>query len=276
MKSIIVLDSSGDIKSLAGCDLVSVPLKIISAEREYVDDENLDLRGMVDALRQTKEKTSTACPGAGEYLDAFGDADNVYCVTITAALSGSYNAAVNAAAIYREQHPERNVHVFNSLSTGPEMVLIAERLRDLIAAGEAFADIVEKVEQYFTTTQLLFALESLHNLANNGRVSRTVATLAGILGIRMVGKASDHGTLEPLFKVRGAKRLPAEILREATEMGYKGGKMRITSCFNKEAAEELKTLTLAAFPNADVSTGSTGGLCGFYAEEGGLLIGFET
>lgn len=275
MKSKIVMDSSCNLQVFEGVDYACVPLKITAGNREFVDDSNMDVAEMVSFLRSYKGKASTACPGVGEYLEAFGDAENVYCVTITSNLSGSYNAAMVAAKTYQEQHPDRHVHVFDSLSTGAEMVLIAEKIRDLLRLKTSFDAIVQKVKSYQEKTRLMFSLESLHNLANNGRVSVAMATMAGILGIRVFGKASDMGTLEMMGKVRGEKKLIPELVHHFKELGYNGGKMIIDHCSNLNAASKLKETVLGLFPAAEVRIGHTGGLCSFYAEQGGMIIGFE-
>ena len=271
----IVMDSAGDLRAIEGADFACVPLKITAGEREFVDDSRINVEEMVQYLKSYKGKAVTACPGVGEYLEAFGDAENVYCVTITSGLSGSYNAAMVAARTYQEQHPDRRVHVFDSLSAGPEMLLIAEKIHELLKEKLSFDTIVHKVKSYQQKTRLMFSLESLHNLANNGRVSVAVAAVAGILGIRLLGKASDAGTLEPTGKVRGEKKLVPELVRSLKELGYNGGKVHISHCFNPDAAGKLKTMLLEQFPAAIVNIGRTSGLCSFYAEHGGLLIGFE-
>ena len=269
------MDSAGDLQVFGGVDFACVPLKIMAGEREFTDDSALDVGEMVEFFGQYKGKATTACPGVGDYLEAFGDAENVYCTTITSGLSGSYNAAAIAAKTYKEQHPERNVHVFDSLSTGPEMALIAEKIREMIKENCTFEAIVSKVSEYQKKTHLTFSLESLHNLANNGRVPVAVAKIAGILGIRLLGKASDAGTLQPTGKARGDAKVAPEMLKSIISMGYNGGKLRIAHCFNETAANTLRQIILNKFPKADISVYLTGGLCSFYAEKGGMLVGFE-
>lgn len=269
------MDSSGDLQHFEGVDFASVPLKILAGDREFVDDENADIQEMVAFLREYKGKASTSCPGVGEYLEAFGDADEVYCVTITSNLSGSYNAAEVAARTYLEQYPNRKAYVFDSLSAGPEMALITEKIRERILANEAFETIIEQVKAYQKKTRLLFSLESLHNLANNGRLPGAVAAVAGMLGIRLIGKASDVGTLQPTGKARGEKKLIPELVKHLKDMGYNGGKVRIDHCNNEGAACKLCDAVKELFPAADIAIGITGALCSFYAEHGGLLIGFE-
>lgn len=271
----IVADSSADTLLLDGADFASAPLTIVTNDKEYVDDATLDVAQMVEYLLKYSGKSSTACPGVGDWLEAFGDAEEIFCVTITSNLSGSYNAATVAARTYEEMHPDRRVYVLDSLSTGPEMRLLLERLRDDMAAEMDFQAICEDVSAYSARTGLLFVLESMKNLANNGRVSRLAATAAGLLGIRAVGKASDRGTLEMLDKCRGVQKALSAVVRHMAAQGYVDGAVRISHVGNETAAQTLKEMLLAQYGAVDVQVYGARGLCSFYAEKGGLLIGFE-
>lgn len=270
----IVLDSSANMASEISF-VSSVPLKIITDHTEYVDNAELNTTAMVWDLQTYNGKSSTACPSPQDWLAAFDNKPYVFCIAITSNLSGSCNAANIAKADYELEFPDRKVCVIDSLSTGGEMELIAEKIRELIDAGLPFDDICEAVKEYQQHTGLMFMLESMQNLANNGRVSKIVAKAAGILGIRAVGRASDVGTLEPMEKCRGEKKALAALADHMVAMGYEGGKMRIAHCLNPAAAESLKANILAAFPHADIQIRPTGGLCSFYAEKGGMIIGFE-
>lgn len=271
----IVADSSADLVELDGIDFESAPLKIITSENEYVDNAELDAAEMANAMLSYKGRSSTSCPNVGDWLEAFGDADEIYCVTITATLSGSYNAAMVAKREYEEAHPDRRVFVLNSLSTGPEMVLIIEKIRELVLAGKEFDSVCSEVEEYSRKTGLLFVLESLKNLANNGRVSPIVAKMAGLLGIRLVGKASERGDLEPLNKYRGERKAIETVVEQLESLGFKWGKVKIGHCLNESAAEALKAAILEKFAGAKIEIYKLRGLCSFYAEKGGILVGFE-
>ena len=272
----IVMDSAGDLMEMEGVEFSNVPLKILAGDREFVDDATTDVEEMVDYMSTYVGKSSTACPSAGEYLEAFGDAEEVYCVTITSGLSGSYNSAAIAAREYKERHPNRRIHVFDSLTAGPEMTLVAEKIKELVQQKLPFDKIVSLVEEYNLKTQLVFSLESLHNLAQNGRVPVAVAKLAGILSLRLVGKASDEGTLQPTGKARGDQKVPGELLKQLLSLGYKGGRVRIHHCCNLPSAQRLKQAIQDKFPKASIIIQKTNALCSFYAEKGGLLVGFET
>ncbi|MBQ8236257.1 MAG: DegV family protein [Clostridia bacterium] len=271
----IVSDSASSLFFLEDVAFESVPLKILTDEKEYIDTPALNVEQMVQELAQVKGKTSTSCPNVYDWTSAFEDSEEIFAVTITSNLSGSYSAAMQAAKEYTELHPESKIHVIDSLSAGAEMILIIQKLRALILKGLCFEEIKEQITAYTAHTHLLFTLESLNNLARNGRVSPAVAKVAGVLGIRVVGKASDVGTLEPLHKCRGEKNALACIVKEMKQTGYIGGSVHIIHCLNENAAKMLCSLILAEFPHADVRISPCTALCSYYAEKGGMLIGFE-
>ncbi len=271
----IVADSSADLLALPHVPFVSVPLKIITAQKEYVDDDRLSVERMVNDLKIYKGRSSTSCPNVDEWLAAFGDAEEIYCVTITGTLSGSYNAAVTAKGIYEQAHPDRRVFVFNSLTAASEVRMIVEKIEDLLLEGMDFDGICQFIPTYKQHTGLMFMLASMRNFANNGRVSPAVAKFAGLMGIRVVGKASEKGDLEPMDKCKGQTKSLAAILNHMKRLGYEGGRVMIAHCFNPEGGASLKQLIKASFPSARISIYPCRGLCSFYAEEGGLLVGFE-
>lgn len=274
MKIKIVTDSSSNMFSLPGVEFASVPLKIITAEAEYVDGPELDVAAMVDALKVTKGKSGTSCPNVNDWLEAFGDAERIFAITITSNLSGSYAAAVQAKEDYEENHPGAKVCVIDSLSAGPELRIIGERIRDALVSGKVFEEIQQKIAQFQAHTHTLFSLQSLTNLARNGRVSPAVAKIAGILGIRVVGAASEVGTLEPLHKVRGEKKALETLFSEMVKRGFQGGRVCISHCFNPESAQQLKDMILRKFPRSSIYTEPCTALCSFYAERGGMIIGY--
>ena len=271
----IVVDSSASLYKLDGVDFAAVPLKIVTDEREYLDDGTLDAVEMATTLRTYKGKTSTSCPNIGDWLEAYEGADEIYAITITGTLSGSCNAAQLAAEEYQAEHPGAQVFVLDSLSAGPELVLLAEHIRALIEEGRDFDEVCEEMLRYRHHTHLLFSLESLANLARNGRVKPAVAAVARMLGIRVIGQASDAGDLEVLCKTRGEHGALERMVLEMKAHGLTNGRVHIDHCCNAAAAERLKHMVHAVFPEAKVEVGSCGALCSYYAEYGGLMVGYE-
>ena len=234
----IVVDSSASLYKLDGVDFAAVPLKIVTDEREYLDDGTLNAVEMATTLRTYKGKTSTSCPNIGDWLEAYECADEIYAITITGTLSGSC-------------------------------------IRALIEEGRDFDEVCEEMLRYRHHTHLLFSLESLANLARNGRVKPAVAAVARMLNIRVIGKASDVGELDVLCKTRGEHGALERIVLELKGHGYTNGKVIIAHCGNPAAAERLMHMVKAVFEGAQVRVTECGGLCSYYAELGGLMVGFE-
>lgn len=275
MTTRFISDSASDVREMEHADFVSVPLRITTGRADYVDDEDLDVPGMLRDLSTYKGRSGTSCPGIDSWLEAFGEADRIYVVTITSGLSGTFNSAEVARRQYLQSHPDARVHVFDSLSTGPEERLLLEKLVELEGQGLSFEEVCRRGRAYLEKSRLFFTLASLHNLAQNGRVSKVVAAAVGVLGIRMLGTASPEGTLQPLAKCRGDKKL-LELLRDKLrEAGYRGGKVRISHVSCGELAQTFKAAILEGYPGADVLAYEARGLCSYYAEAGGMLIGCE-
>ena len=275
MRYQIVSDSSSNIFRVEGVPYTTVPMKIIAGDKEYIDDESLDVRGMVEDLKAYKGKSGSSCANAQEWLEAFGDADMVFGVTISRNLSGSYNAAEAAAREYAEEHPERKIHIFDTLSAGPEQAMVVEKIALLADQGLPFEQIVAQVREYQNHCRILFCLESMNNLARNGRVNPAVAKIASVLGIRACGDA-QNGQIVPTQKPRGQKKATETLAAMIRERGFTNDSwLRIAHCFGENQAKLLIEAVKKDFPNARYTIEPTGALCSFYAEEGGLMIAME-
>ena len=275
MKRIIVSDSSSNIFTIPGAPYTTVPMKVIFGGKEYVDTPQLDVKGMVDDLKQHKGKSGSSCPNVQEWLDAFGDADEIFGLTISKNLSGSYNSAKQAAEIFKQENPDKKIFIFDTLTAGPQQAMLADKLSELISQGLDFETIRVKAQEYHDHTHILFCLESMNNLARNGRVNPAVAKLAGLLGIRACGSA-PNGFITPEQKPRGQKKATEALVQMMADRGLQDGNLvRVAHCFGLQQANALKEATLAKYPNVRFVIEPTTALCSFYAEEGGLMIGME-
>ena len=274
----IVADSSCDLRSydspLETLTYATVPLKIRVGQREFTDNAALDSRQMMDAMHNYNGPTSSACPSPEEWAAEFLKADCVLAITITSALSGSYNSALVARDMVLEEHPEKKIHVLDSLSAGGELVLIARKAASLLESGVDFEETCRQAELYAQKYQLLFVLANFDNLVKNGRMSRLVGFMAGAMNMRAVGIASRKGTLEMLHKTRGETRSLAFMLEEMDRRGFEGGPVVISHCYNENGAQMLARGIHAKWPESQVTILPTSGLCSYYAEEEGILMAF--
>ncbi|HFI0448184.1 TPA: DegV family protein [Streptococcus suis] len=275
----IVVDSGCDYRQLKNLapdtEFISVPLTIQVGDQAFVDDANLDIDHMMEVMEASKSATGSACPSPQAYQAAFEGAENIIVMTITGGLSGSFNAARVARDMYVEEHPEVNIHLIDSLSAGGEMDLIVDEINRLITTGMEFEELVQAITTYQENSKLLFVLAKVDNLVKNGRLSKLVGTVVGLLNIRMVGEASSEGKLELLQKARGHKKSVAAAFEEMKKAGYNGGRIVMAHRNNDKFFQQFSELVKSTFPNAIVDQVATSGLCSFYAEDGGLLMGYE-
>ncbi len=280
MKKKILVDSSCcmlKIDNLAeGIEFAKVPLKIIIGEKEFVDDEKLDVAQMIDEMYAYPGKTSSACPSPEEYAAHFREADECYVITIISTLSGSYNSAMVAKKMVQEEYPEKKIYVLDSWSAGMQLTLMVQKLHELVAAGIPFEEVCEKMEDYAVNhTKLVAVLYSIENLVKNGRVPKIVGMAANLLNLHLIVNVSEEGQIVPIAKSRNKKKGAAIVLQEMEEKGYKGGKVILSHCQNPEGVELIREMVLAKYPDAVFESMETRGLCSYYAERGGLMLGYE-
>ena len=275
----IIADSGCDFREMANLakdtQFESVPLTIQVENEIFVDDKQLDIDLMMEKMYASSAASKSACPSPDDYLKSFEGADKIFVVTITGTLSGSNNSAQVAKKIFLEEHPDAQIHVIDSLSAGGEVDLLVTKLNELIQQDLSFDEVVEVISRYQEKAKLLFVLAKVDNLVKNGRLSKLLGTVVGLLNIRMVGEASQTGTLELLQKARGSKKALASAIEELLKAGYKGGRLIIAHRNNEKFCQQFSQLIQEKYPQAQVETVPTSGLCSFYAEEGGILMGYE-
>jgi len=271
----IVADSSCDLKEYADAPFTTVPLTLSTDEKTYVDETTLDVQELLDYMYSHKGRSYTSCPSTQCWLDSFEGADEIYAVTITSGLSGTFAGANVAKEQYLSDHPNTKICIVDSLSTGPGLGLLIEKIAALKNAGKTFEEVSTEIVEYQKSLKTLFILQSLHNLAVNGRVNKLVASAIGIMNIRIMGTASTAGTIEPIAKCRGDKKAVEKMLSEIRTCGYKGGKIRISHVNNEALANTIIEALRSEYGDIDICSIPTRGLDSYYAERGGIILGCE-
>ena len=270
-----IADSACDLKEYPGICFETVPLSISTDEKNYTDDENLNVHEVLDYLEGYNDRSFTASPSPDTWMKAFEGADEIYCVTITSGLSGTYSGANLAREMYLEDHPDTKIYIVDSLSTGPGMVLILEKLAELKSQGKSFEEVCTAIERYRKRLKLYFSLSSLHNLAQNGRVSKLIASAIGFMNIKILVTASKEGTIEQVGKCRGNNRMIDKLIEQLKSCGFTKGKIRICHVECLEFANAVAEKIRSIFNNVDIKIIPARGLCSYYAERGGIILGCE-
>ncbi|KRL19275.1 DegV family protein [Lactobacillus gallinarum] len=271
----LIIDSSSNMKSDPDHNVEVVPLTISFGGKDYIDDQNLNIREFLNDMNQNQIAGKTTCPSIQAWLNALEGTEKAIIVTMTSGMSGTFSSALQAKNMYEEKHPSSQIIVVDSRSAGPELTIVLHGIEKMIQGDIRFVDLEEEIAEFRMHTHLLFILQSLHNLSLNGRVSPAAAKIAGLLKINLIGTASKDGKLEPLTKARGMKKAIRELLKYMKDDNYHGGEVIIDHCENERDAETIKEKLQAEYPDAQITIRPMHGLCSFYAEEGGLMIGFN-
>ena len=227
-------------------------------------------------MKQSSQAPSTACPAPQTYLDAFlCGADDIYVVTMSALLSGSHNSARQAKLMLEEEHPEINVHVFNSCSAVSGEVLIALKIKELAEVGTPFRKLVREMEQFIYRTQTLFVLESLENLRKNGRLTKLQAVITGALKIKLFMGATPEGEICKLGQALSIKQALGKMIdRIAADAAHVGRTLIITHCNCLERAFQVKKLVEERCKFAHIMISEAGGITTVYAYDGGIVVAY--
>ncbi len=277
----VICDSSCDMRppmlqsSRVGLEVV--PLRISIGEQEWIDDENLDIPSLLEAMRQEKSASSTACPSPAAFARAFEKADCSICFTISSNLSGTYNAAVQGRSMVLDEYPEKKICIIDTRSTAGAMVLLVRKAQALIegAAEPDFDAICGELRTYQASLRTIFTLENYDNLIKNGRMRPLVGNLLHTLGIHVIADATPQGTIHMAGKAKGeAKtfRNIVELMRASKDCT--DAEVILTHCENLAGAMRLKEQILAQLPVKDVTLFSCRGLTSFYAMKNGLILVF--
>ena len=249
-----------------------VPLIIRVGNQEYVDNGMLTTDDLIARMAASPEGTGTACPAPQWYMDAFEGADEVYVITLSAELSGSYNSAIQARDIYLEEHPDKKIHIFNSHSASAGQSALLIKLFELCRAGLPFEQVVGEMDHFIAHLTTMFVLENLDNLRKNGRLSEMQALITGTLHIKLVMEGTPAGTIS---KVKQALSKMADAAAEkAKKHGIQGRALVISHCNCQDRALYVRNLLLKKLPFARVEIVRTGGISTVYAGDGGVVVAF--
>ena len=252
-----------------------VPLSIQIGPDTIVDDADFCQQELLDKMKNWPDAPKTACPSPSTYLEQFLEEGDNYVVTLTGQLSGSYNAAMQARAIYREEGGKGNVHVFNSRSASSGQAQIALLVRELTARCIPFAQVVEQVEAYIAQMKTLFVLENLDNLRKNGRLTKMQALVTGALRVKLLCGATPEGEIEKLGQGLSVRQTLARMVsRMADDVGHAGRRLIISHCNCRERAEYVRDLIQKRCRFGEILIVATGGISTVYAEDGGIIAAY--
>ena len=268
------LDLTADLKKDPHFQIIPLTLQV--EHTQVIDDETFDQKKFLELVRSSSECPQTACPSPERFKEAFEcDAEQIFVITLSEHLSGTYNSAVLAKKLYEEEHGQdgKNIAVFSSDSASSGELNIALYIQSLCQASLPFEEIEEKTRSFIKNMRTYFVLESLDTLRKNGRLTGLQAFFATALNIKPV-MGADSGVIIKLDQARGINkaltRMADIAIREAGET--KDKVLIIAHCNNPERAEVVKNEMCRQATFKDVIITETAGVATVYGSDGGIIV----
>lgn len=252
-----------------------VPLTLQVDDVQVIDDETFDQIKFLELVKNGKECPKTACPSPEKFKEAFEcAADNIFVITLSSHLSGTYNAAVVGRELYEEEHgKDKNIAVIDSLSASSGELNVALKIRDLCEQDLPFEEVKKQAEAYRDSMETYFVLESLDFLRKNGRLTGLQAFFATTLNIKPI-MAADRGTIIKLEQARGMNKALSRMVDIAVSRGgdTQNKRLIIAHCNNRARAEQVKDLLCRAASFRETVITNTAGVATVYAGDSGIIV----
>ena len=273
----IIIDSCGELTEDMKKDghFVNVPLTLEIDDKQIVDDESFDQASFIKAVAASPNAPKSACPSPNAYMvEMECDADNIYLVTLSSQLSGSYNSACLAKDLFEEDDESKNIHVFDSKSASIGETLIGMKIAECENAGMSFAQVVETVEAYIEEQHTFFVLETLETFRKSGRLSGLKAAIAETLNIKPVMGSTEIGYIQQLAKGRGMNQAIDKMTKCVMDVttNCENKIVAISHCNCPERALSLKKKMESLATFKDIFIVDMRGVSTMYANDGGVIL----
>lgn len=274
----IIVDSCTDLTDIMKQDshYKSVPLTLQVDDTFVVDDETFNQKEFIRLVAESPNSPKSSCPSPEAYMELFGGEEDVYVVTLSANLSGSYNSAELGKKLYLEENPHKNIEIVNSCSASVGQTLIAKKIQEYVEAGKSFSEVKSLVKEFNNHMHTKFVLENLDTLRKSGRLTGLKAILTSVLNIKPVMGRTLEGTICKLDQARGIDKALLLMANMVKDDAYKPEErtLGIAHCNNYERAIYVKDEILKRVSFKDFFIVDTKGVSTMYAGDGGIIISY--
>lgn len=256
-----------------------VPLTIELDDKFYIDDENLDSSMLVEKMAASTSAPKSACPSPASFEDVYNcGANDIYVVTLSDKLSGSYNSAIVAAKMFKEKNSEKNIFVFSSKSAAAGQIAVCQKIYDLASSGMDFKNVVKETLNFIDIMGTYFVLENLDVFRKNGRLNHLQALVTGALRLKFVMGGDENGNIcvrgKALSIDRALNKMAELIGEHCAGLDMSGKTLYITQCLCPERARKVRDKIMKLVKFKDSLILKAGGISTIYANSGGLVVSF--
>lgn len=251
-----------------------IPLGLEVGEYQVLDDENFNQKEFLQKVAAYPHCPKSSCPSPERYREAYHcDAEEIYVITLSSHLSGSYNSAELGRKLYEEKYGEKQIHIIDSESASCGETQIAMQIMADKEMGLSFAETCERAENFKLRMKTYFVLDNLETLRKNGRLTGVKALVASTLNIKpvMVGK---RGVIEQKGQAIGINKALARMADHlvADVDNPQERTLMITHCNCPERAEYMRNLMEKRASYRSILIMDTAGISSMYANDGGIIV----
>ena len=272
----IILDSCGDLTEDLKQDthFCNVPLTVTLDTTDIVDDESFNQLEFLEMVHRSANEPKSSCPSPQLFLQEIDcDAKNIYIITMSSKISGSYNSAVLAKRLYEDTNDDKNIVVFDSKSASVSETLLALKIQELEEKHISFEIIVETILQLIDEIKTFFVLETLETFRKSGRLNGIKSLAVTVLNIVPI-MGAKNGEIIQLGQQRGHKKAINDMIsRVCSEIQQrKTNIVGITHCNCLELAKSIEQRIIESYPNIKCFLVNAGGVATMYMNQGGIVI----
>ena len=202
-----------------------------------------------------------------EFLKAVKNGDSIICITLSSALSGTFNSANIAKNNIIEEYPEAKIELVDSLSVSMGQGLLVLKACEMRDKGLSVEEIVTWIEENKRKIIHSFVVDSLNHLKRGGRISATTAAIGGLLNIKPALYIDDDGKVMQGEKIKGKKKVLKFLANEVKEKAINSENETLYICHGDclEDAETLKNMILEEVKFKNIVINYVGNVIGAHA-----------
>lgn len=278
----IITDGGADltVELIEKYNISIVPLNIHFPHSEYKTGVDLDTGKFYRLMKESKELPKTSSPTPYDFYEEFKRGyvgEPIIVITITSALSSTYDHAVIGKGLFLEEYPEAQIEVIDSRTGSAAMTLLTVHAARMSQEGASFTEIVDALYKKVKSVHTFFVLETLENVIKGGRLDRVKGAIASMLNIKLLLFADENGKIDVLEKVRGTQNAIKRLIDQVGEYS-KDFEQKILSVAHgncEEKARKVVQQILERYPFAEVILSKIGPVIGTYSGEGAIILAYE-
>ena len=263
-----------------GINLIRMPYLIDDKEYFYDMGEATDFKAFFNKMRGgSVAKTSALNEYAyTEYFEPIlARGEDIYYITFSHQMSGTFNAMRSAIEALKEKYPEREIRFKDSklISLGSGMVTYYGALK--YKEGATMDELDAYLDELIPHVATYFVVDDLTYLHRGGRVSGASKVVGNLLGIKPILHFNDEGKILNINKVKGFKKALSALLGYLKTKGSELDKYKLyvvhADCENE--AQSFVESIKAEFGDLDIVFQPVGPVIGAHCGPGTIGLIFH-